>query len=34
LLLAIVAGILCLPNYMKSVSARHLYGIESEREKK
>jgi hypothetical protein len=34
LLLAIVAGILCLPNYMKSVGARHLYGIESEREKK
>jgi hypothetical protein len=33
LLLAIVAGILCLPNYMKSVGARNLYGIESERKK-
>ena len=30
LLLAIVAGVLCIPSYMKSVMARHLYGIESE----
>jgi hypothetical protein len=30
LLLAIVAGVLCIPSYMKSVVARHLYGIESE----
>ena len=31
LLLAIVAGVLSIPSYMKSVMARHLYGIESER---
>ena len=33
LLLAIVFGVLSIPSYMKSVSARHLYGIESERKK-
>jgi hypothetical protein len=31
LLIAIVAGVLCIPSYMKSIGARHLYGIESER---
>jgi Flp pilus assembly protein TadB len=30
LLLAIVAGVLAIPYYMKSIVARHLYGIESE----
>ena len=34
LLLAIAFGVLSIPSYMKSVAARHLYGIESEREKK
>jgi hypothetical protein len=33
LLLAIVAGILAIPSYNKSIVARHLYGIESERKK-
>ena len=33
ILLAIVAGVLAIPSYMKSIGARHLYGIESERKK-
>jgi hypothetical protein len=33
LLLAIVFGVLSIPSYMKSIVARHLYGIESERKK-